>query len=93
VSKRSQNLNDVRYYKEVTCVHLAAVFGERNEANFLQVLHIFPICVHLRNLRTINLVLIHPHKRPAQDRAWKCAEAGGSLCQKRPASRHRRSDI
>jgi len=34
VSKRSQNLNDVRCYEEVTCVRPAAVAGERNEANF-----------------------------------------------------------
>ncbi len=34
MSKRSQNLKDVRYYKEATCVRTAAVAGERNEANF-----------------------------------------------------------
>src|SRR5208283_3226711 len=34
---------------------------------------ILPICVHLRNLRTRNLRLIHPDKQLAQDRAWRCA--------------------
>jgi len=34
---------------------------------------ILPICVHLRNLRTRNLRLIHPVKQLAQDRAWRCA--------------------
>src|SRR5271157_1177715 len=34
---------------------------------------ILPICVHLRNLRTRNLRLIHTDKQLAQDRAWRCA--------------------
>ena len=34
MSKRSQNINDVRYYEEVSCVRPAAVAWQRNEANF-----------------------------------------------------------
>ena len=34
MSKRSQNLKDVKYYEEATYVLLAAVAGEQNEANF-----------------------------------------------------------
>jgi hypothetical protein len=34
---------------------------------------ILPICVHLRNLRTRNLRLIHPDTQLAQDRAWRFA--------------------
>ncbi len=34
MSKRSQNINDIKYYEEATYVLLAAVAGEQNEANF-----------------------------------------------------------
>jgi hypothetical protein len=38
---------------------------------------ILPICVHLRNLRTMNLRMIHPDKQLTRDRAWKCALTDG----------------
>ena len=42
VSERSQNLNDVRYYVEVTCVRPTAVAGERTKPIFTGPSHLSP---------------------------------------------------